>query len=737
MFRRSLCFFLGIAAVAVWLSVTADVRAAEPKTAVKVSVDTSEVPDLAAWADKAKALVEKWHPLIAEMLKSDGFTPPTEVKLIFKKDMKGVAGTSGATIRIAANYVSKHPDDWGMVVHELVHVIQSYPPNDCGWLVEGIADYVRYYHFEPKPKFSPVDPKASYRDAYKTTAKFLAWVEEKHDKAIVVKLNRAIREKKYKDDLFKEHTTKTLDQLWSDYVAFTRGEAPSGSDWRSRRRAELAELPKPQPPAGNGSEIDRFLAAHWAKQKFTAPAAVADRVFARRVYFDIIGLPPTVEQLEKFEKDAAADKRAKLIDALLNDNAAYAEHWMTFWNDLLRNDEQTNIDGLRKPITQWLYTSLKENKPLDLFVAELLNPGKDGPDGYLKGVNWRGRVNASQLPPIQAAQNVSQVFLASSLKCASCHDSFINHWKLEQAYGLASFFATQDLEMHRCDAPTGKRIGAKFLFPDLGNVPDKADLATRHRTIAEVVTRPKNPRFARTIVNRLWKRLLGRGLFEPVDDFDGAPVHAELLDWLAYDFMSHDYDAKHTLRLILNSRVYQLPVAKPQAAKGKEAPPILGPVERRLTSEQYLDAIAQVTGYWPKTAVMNVKVENPLIRTWRHKKPDAVTTALGRPNREQVCTVRDEESTVLQALELVNGQALSDRLKQGARTLLASELGKETDATKVVRALYLRAVGRPPTDSELSLAAPLVRLPTDKTRQEGWEDLLWVLFQSTEFQFVR
>src|SRR5262249_52440867 len=154
-----------------------------------------------------------------------------------------------------------------------------------------------------------------------------------------------------------------------------------------------------QPPAGNGAPIDRFLAAHWAKQKFTPPPAVADRVFARRVYFDVIGLPPTVEQLEKFEKDTAADKRAKLIDGLLADNAAYAEHWRTFWNALLRNDEQTNIDGLRKPITQWLYTSLQANKPLDLFVAELLNPGKDGPDGYLKGVNWRGRVNASQLPP--------------------------------------------------------------------------------------------------------------------------------------------------------------------------------------------------------------------------------------------------------------------------------------------------------------------------------------------------
>src|SRR5206468_3678989 len=186
------------------------------------------------------------------------------------------------------------------------------------------------------------------------------------------------------------------------------------------------------------------------------------------------------------------------VDALLADQDAYAEHWMTFWNDLLRNDEQTNIDGLRKPITNWLYASLLENKPLDRFVAELLNPEKDGPDGYLKGVNWRGRVNASQTPPIQAAQNVSQVFLASSLKCASCHDSFINSWKLEQAYGLASFFSPQNLEMHRCDKATGKIVPPKFLFAGLGNVAATADLETRHRAVAEMVTRPKNQRFAKT-----------------------------------------------------------------------------------------------------------------------------------------------------------------------------------------------------------------------------------------------
>jgi hypothetical protein len=512
-------------------------------------------------------------------------------------------------------------------------------------------------------------------------------------------------------------------------------------DWRARQRGELATLPKPpSPPPGEGSPVDRFLAAHWAKHQFTPPAVVDDRTFVRRAYLDVIGLLPAPDQLERFERDARADKRAQLVDALLADRESYAEHWMTFWNDLLRNDEQTNIDGLRKPITSWLYSSLVANKPLDLFVAELLNPGRAGPDGYLKGVNWRGRVNASQTPPIQAAQNVSQVFLASSLKCASCHDSFINEWKLRQAYGLASFFAPQNLEMHRCDKPTGKIVAATFLFTGLGDVPAGADLETRHRAVAQMVTRPKNPRFAKTIVNRLWKRLLGRGLFEPVDDFDSRPPNSDLLEWLAYDFMSHDYDAKHTLRLILLSRVYQLPVARQQPlTKGKDVAPVLGPVERRLTSEQYLDAIAQVTGYWPQQAVMNVAVKNPHIRAWRYKKPDSLASALGRPNREQVCTQRNEESTVLQALELVNGEALTGRLREGAKTLLTSKLGAEKSADAVVQTLYLRALGRQPSALELNLEKPLLVSSAAKpaARQEGWEDFLWMLFLRPEFQFVR
>jgi hypothetical protein len=293
--------------------------------------------------------------------------------------------------------------------------------------------------------------------------------------------------------------------------------------------------------------------------------------------------------------------------------------------------------------------------------------------------------------------------------------------------------------MHRCDKPTGKVAAPRFLFADLGEIATNADVDTRHRAVAQMVTRPKNPRFAKTMVNRYWKRLLGRGLFEPADDFEDGSGHTALLGYISYDFMSHDYDARYLIRQIVLSQVYQMPVTQAKAKKATDPPPLLGPVLRRLSSEQYLDAIAQVTGYWPKAPTMQVQVDGPHVRTWRHKKPENLATALGRPNREQVCTERNEESTVLQALELVNGTELANRLKEGAKALLASDLGKETDPAKVVRALYLRALGRDPNDDEIKLAQPMLGSAKDDAakRQSGWEDFLWILVMSPEFQFVR
>ena len=345
--------------------------------------------------------------------------------------------------------------------------------------------------------------------------------------------------------------------------------------------------------------IDDVLSRYFAEKGIAFPAPVEDRTFARRVYLDTIGLLPTPEQLDAFLKDNAADKRAALVKRLLADKIGYANHWLTFWNDLLRNDYKGTgfIDGGRKQISGWLYKALIDDLPYDQFVAQLVNPTKQS-EGFTKGIIWRGNVNASMLPPMQAAQNVSQVFLGVNLKCASCHDSFINDWSLADAYGMAAVYADAPLELIHCDKPTGKKAALRFLYPELGHLDPAAAKADRLRRFAEIMVSPQNGRLARTIVNRLWARLLGSGLVEPLDDLEKPAWNPALLDWLAEDFVAHGSDLKHTLEVIATSRAYQL--AAVEGPREKEAFVFRGPLIRRLSAEQLSDAVSALTGEWAR-----------------------------------------------------------------------------------------------------------------------------------------
>ena len=388
-------------------------------------------------------------------------------------------------------------------------------------------------------------------------------------------------------------------------VAVLRAWIDQGAAWDAAvtfKRAEPINL-KPRPvvlPDGpDAHPIDRLLTAYFGAKGVTAPPVVEDALFARRAYLDVIGLPPNPEQLDSFLNDGSSDKRAKLVRALLADHLNYADHWLTFWNDLLRNDYRGTgyIDGGRKQISGWLYTALLTNKPYDQFVAELLNP-TPASEGFMKGIVWRGAVNASMAPHMQAAQNVSQVFLGVNLKCASCHDSFVSDWTLADAYGFAAVFADKSLEMVRCDKPTGQTATPRILYPQLGALDEKQPKAERLKQFAAVITDPKNGRLSRTIVNRLWAKLIGRGLVEPLDDMEKPAWSADLLDWLAEDLVASKYDLKHTLELILTSRAYQLPTVESPREGDKSEYVFRGPYTRRLSAEQFADAVSSLAGQW-------------------------------------------------------------------------------------------------------------------------------------------
>lgn len=416
----------------------------------------------------------------------------------------------------------------------------------------------------------------------------------------------------------------------------------------------------PPLPHQAGNLADAFLE--------TSAEPVSDAVFARRVYLDVWGLLPTPEQLGKFERDRDPQKRRKLIDQLLAHGENYAGHFISFWNDLLRNDDGVVYYGERKSITPWLRKALEDNMPYDRFVATLLNPARKGdPEGFILGVTWRGEVPASERPPLQAAQNSAQTFLGINLKCNSCHDSFISSWKLRDAYGLASFFSPEPLELVRCDARLGEIAKPKFLYPELGEVKTEGTLDERRAEAARMFTLKENGRLSRTLVNRYWKRLFGHGLVEPVDDMSAEPWNADLLDALAYDFAEHRYDLKHLLRTLMNSRAYQSPSII-EVPKSGERYVFRGPQRRRLTSEQYADAIASLTGEW-RYKPTNSPTPTRYVREWELKS-SALTRALGRPVRDQVVTERLDQPTTLQAIELVNGEYLANWLRDGARRLV-------------------------------------------------------------------
>lgn len=189
-----------------------------------ITVDSSATPDLTAWGKRAGELCAEWYPKIATLLASEGFVPPKHVHLIFHAKKEGVADTAGDTINIAANYVRHATNDFGMVIHELTHVVQSYGHGgNPGWLVEGVADYIRLTHYEPQARRPRIDPDhASYRDAYKTTAIFLEWAETTYDKQLVLKLNRAMRDGVFNLELFKTHTDHSIDDLWKQFTDTVR-----------------------------------------------------------------------------------------------------------------------------------------------------------------------------------------------------------------------------------------------------------------------------------------------------------------------------------------------------------------------------------------------------------------------------------------------------------------------------------------------------------------------------------
>ncbi len=387
-----------------------------------------------------------------------------------------------------------------------------------------------------------------------------------------------------------EEQVELLKRWVNEGVEWETGFAFGEPAYKAPLRPRLPALPAPKD--GRDHPVDRLVDTYLAEHDIPQPKRLDDAKFLRRVSMDLVGLLPTVEETRTFLSDKSPEKRERAIESLLARDIDYTEHWLTFWNDLLRNDYDGTgfITGGRSQISSWLYAALKENKAYDLMISELIAPPNEESSGFIDGIEWRGVVSAGQSLPIQFAQSVSQSFLGINLKCASCHDSFIDQWTLADSYNLAAVYSEQPLELTRCDKPTGVMAKAAWLFPEIGQVDPAAPKTERLAQLADLFTDPQNGRFTRTIVNRLWAQLMGRGIVHPLDAMGTEPWNGDLLDWLAYDFQENGYDIKRTLRLITNSHAYQSQASSLDEGDNSDYV-YRGPVSKRLTAEQFVDAV--------------------------------------------------------------------------------------------------------------------------------------------------
>jgi uncharacterized membrane protein/mono/diheme cytochrome c family protein len=518
---------------------------------------------------------------------------------------------------------------------------------------------------------------------------------------------------------------------------------PDGSDKDGVFKvAELAPR-NPVLPSASGiytNPVDRWTNQYFVENKITWPKLVDDRTFLRRLYMDVIGLLPNKQETDEFKKDKRPDKRAIWSKKLLDREDDYALHWLTFWNDALRNDYTGTgyITNGRYAITDWLYQSIKSNKSYDLFVKELVNPDENS-KGFIEGIKWRGVVNSSQRTEMQAAQNVAQVFLGLNLKCASCHNSFISDWKLEDAYAFANIFADTTLEINRCDKPTGKFTDARMLWKELGSIDNNASVPVKRSQLANNMVKPQNGRLYRTLVNRIWAQIMGRGFIEPVDLMDNDPWSEDMLDWLAFNFQQNNSNIKDLIYLITSSKTYQLPSAgfkDPNEIVSQEYK-FSGRLRKRMSAEQFADAGSALFGpIFPdsmvryKPVIKNLKDQNiQLFARASQVVNNPFLTALGRPNRETVSTSRESQANLLQALELTNGERFNSTLKKGAEIWTT----KYKSGDQIIKEIYRQALGREVRSDEYKIA---IKILGDKPQADTVQDLFWAIMLLPEFQII-
>lgn len=501
--------------------------------------------------------------------------------------------------------------------------------------------------------------------------------------------------------------------------------------------------------------VDRHVFSKLRRCRINPSELCDDATFLRRVFLDLIGTLPTVEEIRRFLANPRPTKRDEVIEDLLH-RPEFAAYWALFWADLLRVEEKSLDRKGVEVFYGWLRRQIAEGRPLNELARDLfLGRGStylDGPANYYRALR----------DPTSRAEAAAQVFLGIRLQCARCHNHPFDRWTMDDYYGLAAFFAPiryRILENRRNDTfDSHEFVGEQIVWLDRNaevldprtqrpvapRLPDGPNLrpapADRLEVWANWVSDPANPLFAKVQVNRIWARLMGRGLVEPTDDFRATnpPSHPELLDELTQDFAAHGFDLRHLLRRIAGSRTYQLR-AEPNPTNADDSVNFSRAIPRRLSAEVLLDAMAQVMGRpvkhagqpWGRRAIEVPGVaSDPSGR--RVSPAERFLKTFGKPDRLLTCECeRRDDTTVPQALHMLNGEIINQLLRSPGHRI-DRLLAENRDPAAWTEELWLSALTRYPTTAERAAAESLLRSAAD--RRAALEDLLWALLNSKEFQ---
>lgn len=535
--------------------------------------------------------------------------------------------------------------------------------------------------------------------------------------------------------------------------------------WQRRHELawqHIAALPPIVVPQTSGdwpafNDIDRFINAGLVHANQQPTASIDDHAFLRRVTLDATGVIPPAKQIDEFFADERPDRRARWIDRLL-ENPRWADHWVGYWQDVLAENPNIVNPTLNNtgPFRWWIHESFLDNKPIDRFATELVM--MEGSE-YFGGPAGFGLATQNDAPMAAKAHILGQAFLAVQMKCARCHDAPYHDLDQADLFSLAALLGRGPQEVPKTSTvpispdaaksllieitlKAGEKVPPQWTFSEIADeeIPDgvlrNAD-DSRER-LAALLTLPSNQRFARVIVNRLWKRLMGRGLVEPVDDWENAtPSHPELLEYLARELMSHDYDLKHVTRLIMNSHVYQRAAVSREALRGEQPFLFAGPVVRRMSAEQLVDSLfvacekpfdsdpicididgartalqslhlGQPTRAWQFSSLSNERDRPSLALPFAQPFVTALETFGWRGSRQDPLTDRDEEPTALQPAILANGLLVRrvTRLSDDSgftRLAIAAESPDD-----LIRRSYQSLLSRPPREDEQALFRELL-----------------------------